>query len=98
MNQQIRLRAVVIMGVMLVAVLAIAAPAARAQEGPLMRHPRLLEIQRLRRAACASKSVGTTCSYVRPDGQKIAGSCQPSEQGVLACRNVVNGNRGTIRQ
>jgi hypothetical protein len=53
-------------------------------------HPRWQANQHLRRAACANKSVASTCKVVL-QGQTYGGTCQPTaSQGPLACRNLVN--------
>jgi hypothetical protein len=51
-------------------------------------HARLRAIRRARREACSSKSAGTACVFTR-DGQNISGTCQPADDGQMACRNVV---------
>jgi hypothetical protein len=79
---------------LLLTALVICAPAALAQpySGPAAgySHPQWHANQHERRAACASKSVGTTCKVIL-EGHTYGGTCQPtSPQGPLACRNLVN--------
>jgi hypothetical protein len=79
---------------LLLTAIVIYAPTARAQPygGPPQGyyHPQWHANQHLRRAACASKSVGATCKVVL-QGQTYGGNCQPTQPGgPLACRNLVN--------
>lgn len=58
-------------------------------------HPRVQEARHVRRAACSSKSAGTTCSF--PLGnQTFTGICEDVGQGQMACRNTVS-KRGLDR-
>ncbi len=59
-------------------------------EGGMMEagHARMRAIRRARREACSSKSAGTACVFTR-DGHNISGTCQPADDGQMACRNVV---------
>ena len=47
------------------------------------------EFQHARRAACTFKSVGSVCTFAL-QGQQYSGSCQPSQQGQMVCRNAVS--------